>query len=91
MIFLFQLTLPHYEKFVESVKVMIYWIKGISPARKLKELCDVDYISYKEEVTRQLGLKTEYNTDQGGMFHSYEFYQLGQTLFLYDKLSYNLV
>lgn len=90
MIFLFQLYLPHYEKYVDSVKVMIYWIEGIQSARKLRELYDTDYVLYKEEVSGLLGLKAEYSTARGEMFHSYEFYQLGQTLFLYDKLSYNL-
>ena len=89
MVFLFKVWIPHYEKEVEAVQLLIYWIKGLQKARSLNSQCEEDYLSYKEEVIETLGLRPEYNTDEGNMFHSYELYQLGQTLFLYDKLSYN--
>ena len=89
MIFLFHLHIPHYEKYIEAVELVIYWIKGAARARELKELCENDYISYKKEVADVLGLKDEYDTKRGKMFHSYEMYQTGQTLFLYDKMSCN--
>ena len=89
MVFLFKVWIPNYEKDVESVQLLIYWIRGARKAQEWKRLSEEDYFSYKEEIAELLGLKSEHDTARGSVFHSYELYQFGQTLFLYDKMSYN--
>ncbi len=89
MVYLFNVMIPHYQKDIDTVNLLIYWIKGADKAAELKTLCENDYLSYKEKITGSLGLLEEYDTAKGAMFHSYQLYQLGQTLFIYDKASFN--